>query len=83
MDDAGPARVLVCDQLEELWAPVVDPAERVAFLDTVLGLVDDEAVARCVLVVRGDHIGRLGEHPSMADRLVGALTIVPASARPS
>ena len=28
--------LLVCDQMEELWAPGVDPAERDAFLDTVL-----------------------------------------------
>jgi DNA-binding SARP family transcriptional activator/WD40 repeat protein len=75
-DDPQPPRVLVCDQLEELWSPVVDAAERSAFLDSVLGLVDDGAVARCVLVVRGDHVGRLAEHASMAERMVGALTLV-------
>ncbi|RYP88931.1 hypothetical protein EKO23_00375 [Nocardioides guangzhouensis] len=75
VDDPQPPRVLVCDQLEELWSPVVDAAERIAFLDTVLGLVDDGGVARCVLVVRGDHVGRLAEHASMAERMVGALTL--------
>ena len=44
------ARLLVCDQLEELWAPGVDPAERTAFLDAVLGLLDDGIVVRCVAV---------------------------------
>ena len=76
-DEAAPLTILVCDQLEEIWAPAVRPAERIAFLDALLGLLDDNEVARCVLVVRGDHVGRLAEHPSMADRLVGALTLVP------
>ena len=40
--------VLVCDQFEELWAPGVDPPERTAFLDALLGLLDDGIVARCV-----------------------------------
>ena len=44
-------------------------AERTAFLDTVLGLLDDGVVVRCVLVVRGDHVGRLAEHPAFAERL--------------
>ncbi|MET1060212.1 MAG: BTAD domain-containing putative transcriptional regulator, partial [Nocardioides sp.] len=76
-DEGAPPSLLVCDQLEELWSPAVDPAERTAFLDALLGLLDDNEVARCVLVVRGDHVGRLAEHPSMADRLIGALTLVP------
>jgi DNA-binding SARP family transcriptional activator/WD40 repeat protein len=69
--------LLVCDQLEELWAPGIDPHERAAFLDTVLGLVDDGIVVRCVAVVRGDHTGRLAEHPSLAERLGGAFVLVP------
>ena len=69
--------LLVCDQFEELWAPDVDPAERAAFLDTVVGLLDDCVVVRCVLVVRGDHVGRLAEHSALADRAGGALVLVP------
>ena len=69
--------LLVCDQLEELWAAGVDPAERTAFLDTVLGLLDDGIVARCVAVLRGDHVGRLAEHAAFAERLGGALVLVP------
>jgi DNA-binding SARP family transcriptional activator/WD40 repeat protein len=73
---AGPA-LLVCDQLEELWAPEVDPQERTAFLDTVLGLMDDGIVVRCVAVVRGDHAGRLAEHAAFAERVAGAMVLVP------
>ncbi len=67
--------VLVCDQLEQLWSSQTEPAERVAFLDNVLGLLDDGAVTRCVLVVRGDHVGRLAEHSELAERMVGALVL--------
>ena len=74
---AGPV-LLVCDQFEELWAAGVDPAERAAFLDAVLGLIDDGIVVRCVAVVRGDHVGRLAEHAAFTERLGGALVLVPA-----
>ena len=69
--------LLVCDQFEELWAPGVDPGERAAFLDTVQGLLDDGVVVRCVVVVRGDHVGRLAEHAAFAERLGSALVLVP------
>lgn len=69
---------LVVDQFEELWAPRTDATERTAFLDTVLGLIDDGIVVRCVAVVRGDHVGRLAEHAAFAERLRGALVLVPA-----
>jgi DNA-binding SARP family transcriptional activator/WD40 repeat protein len=74
---AGPV-LLVCDQFEELWAPGIAPAERTAFLDAVLGLIDDGIVVRCVAVVRGDHVGRLAEHAAFPERLAGALVLVPA-----
>ncbi len=69
--------VLVCDQLEQLWSTSTAAGERAAFLDTVLGLLADEVVTRCVLVVRGDHVGRLAEHPDIALQMHGALVIVP------
>ncbi|MGY1608920.1 nSTAND1 domain-containing NTPase [Geodermatophilus sp. SYSU D00700] len=82
-EDPPPRPVLlVCDQFEELWAPGVDPAERTAFLDTVLALLDDGAVARCVVVVRGDAVGRLAEHPGFVDRLGAALVLVPPMSDP-
>ena len=43
--------------------------ERTAFLDAILGLIDDGIVVRCVVVVRGDHVGRLAEHPAFTERL--------------
>ncbi|MGZ5404625.1 MAG: nSTAND1 domain-containing NTPase, partial [Nocardioides sp.] len=69
--------VLVCDQLEQLWSEGTPAGERAAFLDTVLGLLADDVVTRCVLVVRGDHVGRLAEHPDIAQLLHGALVMVP------
>ncbi|WP_456954890.1 nSTAND1 domain-containing NTPase [Geodermatophilus sp. SYSU D00867] len=74
--------LLVCDQFEELWAAGVDPAERTAFLDAVLALLDDGFVARCVVVVRGDAVGRLAEHPGLVDRLGPALVLVPPMTDP-
>ena len=74
--------VLVCDQLEQLWSGTTAPAERVAFLDTVLGLIADGAVIRCVLIVRGDHVGRMAEHGDMAERMVGTLVLVPPLSEP-
>jgi DNA-binding SARP family transcriptional activator/WD40 repeat protein len=74
--------VLVCDQFEELWAPGVEPAERGAFLDAVLGLIDDGIVIRCVVVVRGDHVGRLAEHATFAERAGPALVLVPPLTEP-
>jgi DNA-binding SARP family transcriptional activator/WD40 repeat protein len=69
--------LLVCDQFEELWAPGVDPGERAAFLDAVLGLLDDGVVVRCVVVLRGDHVGRLAEHAAFTEALGGAMVLVP------
>ena len=63
-------------------APRTDDADRFAFLDTVLGLLDDGVVVRCLAVVRGDHVGRLGEHAAFAERLGGALVLVPALTDP-
>jgi DNA-binding SARP family transcriptional activator/WD40 repeat protein len=70
--------LLVCDQFEQLWAPGTEPAERTAFLDAILGLLDDGVVVRCVLAVRGDHLGRLADHAALTERLGGALVLVPA-----
>ena len=73
----GQPVLLVCDQFEELWASGVDPAERGAFLDAVLGLLADGIAVRCVVVVRGDHVGRLAEHPAFTERAGTALALVP------
>jgi DNA-binding SARP family transcriptional activator/WD40 repeat protein len=82
--DPSPAApvLLVCDQFEELWAPGVDAAERTAFLDALLGLIEDGIVVRCVAAVRGDHVGRLAEHAAFTERLGGAVVLVPALTDP-
>lgn len=76
---AAPDRqvVLVVDQLEQQWSTETDPAERAAFIATLLGLLEEGTVARLVLVVRGDHIARLAEQADMAERMVGGLALVP------
>ena len=74
--------ILVCDQLEQLWSATTASAERAAFLDNVLGLIADGAVIRCVLIVRGDHVGRMAEHGDMAERMVGTLVLVPPLSEP-
>ena len=48
----------------------------------MLGLIADGAVIRCVLVVRGDHVGRMAEHGDMAERMVGSLVLVPPLSEP-
>jgi WD40 repeat protein/DNA-binding SARP family transcriptional activator len=75
-DPAVPA-VLVIDQFEELWTETADTAERAAFLDTLLGLLDDRVVVRLVVAVRGDHLGRLAEHSRFAERATRELFLVP------
>lgn len=75
--DPGAPAVLVIDQFEELWTGGVDAAERAAFLDTALGLLDDRVVERLVVVVRGDHVGRLADHARFAERATRELVLVP------
>ena len=74
--------VLVCDQLEQLRSGTTAPAERAAFLDTVLGLIEDGVVIRCVLIVRGDHVGRMAEHGDMAEPMIGSFLLVPPLSEP-
>ena len=74
--------VLVVDQLEQQWSTETDPGERTAFLDSVLGLVAEGHVGRCILVIRADHIGLLAEHRGMAGRMVGCLELVPPLTEP-
>ena len=75
--EATSPAVLVVDQFEELWTAGSVPAERRAFLDTLLGLLDDGELTRLVVVLRGDHIGRLAEHGTFAERTVHDVVLVP------
>ena len=74
--------VLVVDQLEQQWSTETDPGERTAFLDSVLGLIADGRVGRCILVIRADHIGLLAEHRGMAQRMMRSLQLVPPLTEP-
>ena len=73
----GSPVVLVVDQFEELWTAGAADGERVAFLDALLALLDEGVAARVVLVVRGDHLGRLSEHSELAERAGDGLLLVP------
>jgi DNA-binding SARP family transcriptional activator/WD40 repeat protein len=68
--------VLVVDQFEELWTAGAPEGERRAFMDELLAMLDDGVAARVVVVVRGDHLGRLGEHPGMAERTSDGIVLV-------
>jgi DNA-binding SARP family transcriptional activator/WD40 repeat protein len=69
--------ILVVDQFEELWTAGAPDGEREAFLDAVMALLDDGLAARVVLAVRGDHLGRLAEHPVLAERAADGMLLVP------
>jgi WD40 repeat protein/DNA-binding SARP family transcriptional activator len=69
--------ILVVDQFEELWTTGSVPAERRAFLDTMLSLLDDGDIARLVVVLRADHLGRLAEHGRFAERTAREVVLVP------
>jgi DNA-binding SARP family transcriptional activator/WD40 repeat protein len=75
--EAASPVVLVVDQFEELWTGGTAEAERSAFLHALLELLDDKVTARVVLVVRGDHLGRLTENADLAERVTDGLLLVP------
>lgn len=81
-DTSPPSVVLVVDQLEEIWTSGVPPAERQAFFDALLALLDDDVCTRVVLVVRGDHLGRLGEHAALTARVAEGIVLVPPLTEP-
>ena len=66
---------LIVDQLEEVFAPAVDPAERAAFISSLA----EAAEARggvIVVGVRADFYGRCAEHPGLADLLGSSQVLV-------
>jgi DNA-binding SARP family transcriptional activator/WD40 repeat protein len=76
--DREPGQVcLVVDQFEEIWTSGLDAGEREAFLAALLDLLADDVAARVVVVVRGDHLGRLAETPELADAAATGLMLVP------
>jgi WD40 repeat protein/DNA-binding SARP family transcriptional activator len=75
--EADAPAILVVDQFEELWTTGSVPAERRAFLDTILSLLDDGEIVRLVVVLRADHLGRLAEHGRFAERTAREVVLVP------
>lgn len=62
--------LLVVDQLEELFTQPIEPEERSAFANALLGAADDAATpVRLVVTLRGDLLDRCAEFPRFAARL--------------
>ena len=76
--DAPRRSVVVVDQMEELWAASVDPAERATFLDALAEIVGSDSPCAVVLVLRADFVDRLTDQPSLA-RAVGEATLLAGS----
>jgi RecA/RadA recombinase len=62
----GTRRILVVDQLEEVFTACHDEDERAAFLDALIAPAPDEAV---VIAVRADFYGRLSAYSALSSRL--------------
>ncbi|MFE9702162.1 WD40 repeat domain-containing protein [Streptomyces sp. NPDC005930] len=63
---------LLVDQFEELYTLCVDPAERNAFVDRLLGATGPGGRLRVVVAVRADFLGRCAEHPGLTAALQDA-----------
>jgi WD40 repeat protein/DNA-binding SARP family transcriptional activator/energy-coupling factor transporter ATP-binding protein EcfA2 len=69
-------RVLVVDQVEEVWTVCDDPAERVGFLDSLARMLSPSSPCTLVIAVRGDHVGHLADHPELARELLEGGTML-------
>jgi DNA-binding SARP family transcriptional activator/WD40 repeat protein/KaiC/GvpD/RAD55 family RecA-like ATPase len=67
-------RVLVVDQLEELWTSSNDPDVQREFCDHLVALSRDDRVT-LVLCIRADFVDRIADHAPLAG-LVGASTLL-------
>jgi WD40 repeat protein len=65
---AAPPRLIVVDQLEELFT-LREDGEREAFLDTFFELVDARDGTRVVALLRADFYGHCTAHPRLAEAL--------------
>jgi WD40 repeat protein/class 3 adenylate cyclase len=73
LETAGPATVLVVDQLEELFAPDVSADAAHQFLDDLVARLE---VAPVIVTLRADHIGSITGHAKFARRLEAGLHLV-------
>ncbi|MGW3492235.1 nSTAND1 domain-containing NTPase [Streptomyces sp. NPDC001020] len=65
-DGEGETWVIV-DQFEEIFTLYADPAQRLAFIETLLTARQDDSRLRVVLGIRADFYARCLEHPELAD----------------
>jgi WD40 repeat protein/DNA-binding SARP family transcriptional activator len=72
--ERGATPVLAVDQCEEVFTVCDDPRERAEFLDA---LVRHAAIAPLAVCVRGDRLGDLAVHSSMAHLVESGLYLVP------
>src|SRR5204862_5642110 len=72
---AGETRVIVVDQLEELFTLCRDPGERARFAAAIGAACDDDR-SRIVLTIRDDFLARANELAPLRERLAGAVTLL-------
>ncbi|HSK26384.1 MAG TPA: BTAD domain-containing putative transcriptional regulator [Jiangellales bacterium] len=72
----GSRTLLVVDQAEELWSTCEDPAEREAFLDALTEALAAASSTSVVVVLRADHVARLGERPELAEAAADGTVLV-------
>ncbi|QNP75847.1 hypothetical protein IAG44_19050 [Streptomyces roseirectus] len=74
----GPERLVVVDQLEEIFTLCRDRADRWRFVDQLLAARDPASRLRVVVAVGAGFHGRCAEHPGLAEELDGhTLTVGP------
>jgi serine/threonine protein kinase/WD40 repeat protein len=73
---AGEVRVIVIDQLEELFTLCADPGERERFARELARLARAAEPTRVILALRDDFLGRLAELAPLRDLLARAVTLL-------
>ncbi|MCK2244485.1 MULTISPECIES: hypothetical protein [unclassified Crossiella] len=74
---SGDEPLVVVDQFEELFTLCEDEAERVAFVEALVGAAE-QGRARVVIGVRADFYGRCGRYPALVAALRGGQLLVGA-----
>ncbi|WP_433214625.1 hypothetical protein [Microtetraspora malaysiensis] len=78
LDQVRAGELVVVDQFEETFTLCQDPAERQAFIDTLVVLAGDEGGTHVVLAVRADFLGRCAHHPELAEAVRDSTVLVGA-----
>lgn len=80
----GPGRKILVfvDQFEEIYTLVSDPAERLAFLQCLLGVADDaSSPLRVIVTIRSDFLDRVAEDPPFLAKVTQGLFLLPPMGR--